>query len=155
METKYKILIAVTATTIAFASGRYSAPVKVKEVVKTVEVVKIVKDKKTDTKKRQKTVRTVVTHPDGTKEERTEIVDDIERKTDETIDKDKTTAKTDEKEITRSSGVTAISVLGGWDFRTNRSVIGISASKSILGPISVGAWGLNNATFGASIGINF
>lgn len=142
METRTKVIIAIVALAIAFASGRFLSPDKVRTEVKTVEVEKIV----------EKVVRQTVTileKPDGTKE--TVIVTDSN-----------TSSKTNEqstnatKEVTGSKDRINVSVLAGSSFPFNLSspIYGLSANKNILGPITAGVWGLSNKTFGVSLGLN-
>ncbi|MFN9955213.1 MAG: hypothetical protein ACK55I_19125, partial [bacterium] len=57
------------------------------------------------------------------------------------------------KEVT-NKGSFNISVLAGSSVPIN-GVLGVSATKSVLGPITVGAWGLTNGTAGLSVGLNF
>lgn len=54
------------------------------------------------------------------------------------------------------SSIINISALAGLD--TGRGFVptyGISASKELIGPITVGAFGLTNGTIGVSVGLNF
>lgn len=148
METKNKIILSAVAIAVAFAFGRYTTPVKIVTEVKTVEVEKktVEKDKHTETT----TVET--TKPDGTKEVRTHTITDtsITKKEVDTRRTDNTTTST------RGGSATAISGLSGVDFtQTPKIIYGAHVTKQVLGPISIGIWGLTNSTAGASIGLSF
>lgn len=159
MDTKYKIAIGVVGLTTAFAVGRYTVPERIKIEIKTVEVEKIVYKEKedTNTKKHKKTVVTEITKPDGQKEKHTEITydEDKEKKkqTDSTTDTDKTTDTV--KEVVKGDSKVTISALGGFDFSSKSTVFGASVSKPVIGPITIGIWGLSNASCGASVGLTF
>jgi hypothetical protein len=129
----------IVLAVIAYAAGRYMSPDKIKTEVKTVEVEKIV------TKVQHKKV-VIKENKDGSKE--TVIITDT--KSDE---KGKSNTDIKNKEVT-NKGSFNISVLAGSSVPIN-GVLGISANKNILGPITVGAWGLTNGIAGLSLGINF
>lgn len=121
----------------AFATGRYTAPEKVKVETKTVEVEKV--------KEKIKTV--VVKNPDGSSTTTT-IVDRDSSKGKET---DTT------KEVDNKKSSTSISALAGIDI-TNPAkgyVFGAHVSKRLLGPIEFGVFGLTNGTAGISAGLRF
>lgn len=159
MTLKYRIIICVTVVATAFAFGRYSAPATIKIETKTVEVEKKAVDKessiKVDTKKT--TVKKTIKKPDGTLETTITVVVDNSKQKDK---KDKTVAveeKTIEikKEVTKASDKVTISVLGGVNLNKVGMLYGASISKPILGPITVGVWGLSDASVGASVGLTF
>lgn len=146
METKTKFIIVVVALAVSFASGRFLTPVKT--VIKTVEVEK----KTEDTHKEKHKKTTIIEHPDGSKE--TIITDDVESDK-KTKDETKNTSDT---EITRSSSRLNISALAGGQISFSQPMplaLGASVTKDILGPVSVGLWGLNNGMGGVSIGLSF
>lgn len=124
---------------IAFCAGRFFAPEKIKIEVKTVEVEKVV------TKIQHKKV-VIRQNKDGSKE--TVIITDT--KSDE---KGKSRTDIENKEITKKGSLN-ISVLAGSSIPIN-GVLGVSATKNVLGPITAGAWGLSNGTVGLSLGLNF
>jgi hypothetical protein len=134
-----KYIAAVIVVVIAYAAGRYTAPEKIKTEIKTVEVEKVV------TKVQHKKV-VIRENKDGSKE--TVIITDT--KSDE---KGKSNTDIKNKEVT-NKGSFNISVLAGSSVPIN-GVLGVSATKSVLGPITVGAWGLTNGTAGLSVGLNF
>jgi hypothetical protein len=134
-----KYIAAVIVVAIAYAAGRYTAPEKIKTEIKTVEVEKVV------TKVQHKKV-VIRENKDGSKE--TVIITDT--KSDE---KGKSNTDIKNKEVT-NKGSFNISVLAGSSVPIN-GVLGVSATKNVLGPITVGAWGLTNGTAGLSVGLNF
>lgn len=158
MTLKYKIIISIIVVATAYAFGRYSAPEKVKTVVQTVEVEKKVTDTQTDRDKHKKTVVHEVTKPDGTKETTTEITEDTntDRKTSSTTDDTKTASQV--TEVTKSGKRLNISAMAGApiDFTKPVSpIIGAEVSTNLIGPVRLGVWGLNNATGGVTIGLDF
>jgi len=146
MTVKTKLLIVGVALLAAFAAGRYTVPEKVKIVTQTVEVEK--KQENSDLKEHTKT--TIVKKPDGSSVTTIETVAD-----DKTNETDSSTIDTQtSKEITRESQVT-ISALAGVNISSPAMVYGASVTKPILGPITIGLWGLSNATIGVSVGLSF
>lgn len=153
---KKLIGLAVLASLVAFAFGRYSAPTKVVTETKTVEVEKKTETKDTDTQQNVK--RTIVRKklPNG---------EEIEVEKDETVTKKEQEDKTtDNKQVTsdktsetiRNASSTQLSVLGGYKgFDFTSPIIGGHISRSLVGPLTVGAWGLSNATYGLSVGLSF
>ena len=143
IKTNYKVLLAILLIIVSFATGRYTVPVRVETKTITVEV----EHKKEDTKVDK--VTTIVVKPDGTKT--TVITDKTETKT-----TDDTNSKTETSKLVKNnSGNTNISVLAGLDALNPKFVYGLSATRTIIGPVSIGVWGLNNLTFGASVGLQF
>lgn len=134
-----QVIGGVIIIVIAFCAGRFFAPEKIKVEVKTVEVEKVV------TKVQHKKV-VIRQNKDGSKE--TVIITDT--KSDE---KSKGKSQTDTKEIVNGKKLN-VSALVGTTFPLN-PVFGVSANKEILGPVTAGAWGLSNGTFGLSLGLNF
>ena len=166
MTTKTKVIITVISLAVAFAFGRYTTPVKTVEVIKTVEVDKKTDDKKTDRQKDDNSVTTIVevTHPDGTKEKTTTITHKTQdhTKTDESRREEDSKSSETTKETYRSSGRVTISALGGLylpnfpsSLASPQRVYGIAVSKEVLGPLSIGVFGLNDYTAGISVGLSF
>lgn len=147
MSSKSKVLLTLGVLIVSFAAGRYSVPKKIVETeTKVVDESKVI-DK--DVKKVTKTKTT--TNKDGTTSTETEIVE--ERKT-----KVKQDTKLDEskhKEIVAGGSTLNVSLLAGTSLNSISPIYGIAATKQVLGPISVGAWGLHNKTVGLSIGLAF
>lgn len=134
-----KYIAIIVLVIVAYASGRYMSPEKVRVETVTVEVTKEV------AKKEKKTVK-IKENIDGSKE--TVIVTDTE-----TDEKSHSNSQMDTKEVINGSKFN-ISVLAGTSVPVNM-VFGVSANKAILGPITAGAWGLSNGTVGLSLGLNF
>lgn len=84
-------------------------------------------------------VVTVIKKPDGTVEKIT-------------VDKSKIISE-DRTKVNVGRSKVNLSLLGGTDF--SRPVYGLHVSKELIGPISVGLFGLTNKTVGLSLGINF
>lgn len=137
---KYKIAASLIALALAFASGRYS----VNGTVENKKVSTVVDTDKTDHK-------TVVIDKKPTGDIITTITDDIDTKTQEKQQVDDT--KTN---VAAKRSMVNVSALVANDFVGSfKPTYGVSVSKEILGPITVGVFGLTNGTIGVSIGINF
>lgn len=160
MTTKQKVIISVVALGTAFAMGRWAAPTKVKIETKTVEV-----EHKTDTVKsdldlnrHRETTTTTIKKPDGTVETTTKVVEDTNanktRQEQDTDQVNKTSSQS--KEVTYSQSKVTVSVLAGLSVSgIPTPVYGASVTKPILGPVTVGFWGLSDRTLGASLGLTF
>jgi hypothetical protein len=134
MNNKTKLIIVLVLIAGAFAAGRYSTPrtettSKESETVKK-DIVTIVKE---------------ITRPDGTKETNTTIVDRSKEKKEESR----------KEVIVPKRAVISVSALVGYSIRDSAPVYGLSVSKEVMGPITIGAFGLNNGTIGVTIGSNF
>ncbi len=149
MNMKYKILLCVGLLLLAFASGRYSvnppdATTKIDQKIDT----QVQDDKDTKTH----TVTVIVKEPTGetktTTTTDTSVIDkEVERQVSDTQ------IQQEIKSVTKRT--INVSVLGGFDKRTNLPTYGAAISREILGPITIGVWGLNNGSFGANIGLDF
>lgn len=150
-----KIALLALVLLVGFAAGRYSSPTKIEETreVKT--------DTKTNTnvqedKNKSRTKITVIM-PDGTKRivERTKTTDKLrDTSTSETHVDEKSTKLVENKHSTLSVAALAGVSVHGFSLDT-KPVYGAHVQKSILGPISLGAWGLSNQTGGLSLGLQF
>lgn len=140
MTDKIKLFVIAFSLIISFAVGRYSAQKpNVQESVKTDETKNTAIDVDT---------HTVIVHlPDGS--------------TTTTIDKSRKQNITD---VSKTASVISIesvkpqvqlSLLGGYDTKNNASVLGASVSKQMLGPITIGAFGLSSGVVGLSLGVVF
>lgn len=125
---------------IAFYCGRLSSPEKIKTEFKTVEVEKVV------TKVERKVIK-VKENADGSKD--TVIV--VDSNTNEES-RGKSTVET--KEVINAKR-TNVSLLIGGAYPISGPYYGVSAQRSILGPLTVGAWAITNRTAGLSVGLNF
>jgi len=77
-----------------------------------------------------------------------------------TIDSDVKVKKTDDKQISIQPAAKTwnVSALAGYDFSKPKDLVpiyGVSVSKQVLGPWSIGAFGLTNGIIGLSIGVTF
>lgn len=146
-----KGLIAISVLALTFAFGRYS----VKQVASKDVLKNTIMDSTIEKAKDVHTVTTVTTTVNPkTHAQVTTTVTDTEADTHTDIQTNtKTDIKTDIKYTSQPR--TNISGLVGIDFRTSKPVYGGSATRQILGPISVGVWGLSNASGGVSIGVSF
>ncbi len=143
MSRVYFTLAGVIALVIAFAVGRYTVH---KDAVETTTESK---QKEVD---KNHTVTTIVIkkQPDGTTET-TQVIDSTTKNTVNTLVN--TSAR---EEVARQNPVINISLLAGFDYsQPLKPLYGISASKEILGPMTVGVFGLTNHVVGLSIGVNF
>lgn len=150
LDPKKAAIIVVLSVVVSFAFGRYFAPEKVKEVTKTVTIEKEVERKRQDTNK--KTV--IVTRPNG--ESRTEIVEVTH--SDITKEGTKLSENEHSQEKSRSSDKVTILALGGVNVLSidrNQVQYGLSVSRPILGPITVGLWGLSSGVGGLGVGVTF
>lgn len=159
-EEKIGAIVVAILLVCSFAVGRYTTPVKVKTETKIVTVTKEVEKKSTDNKKERhkNTTTTEVTHPDGTKETTTVVTDDTdsENKTNSVAKSESSTTTDVKKEVTRSSSPVTLSILGGTSFNSfGQPIYGGSLTKPLLGPLTVGFWGLSNGTGGVSLGLTF
>ncbi len=156
MTRKTKFIIVGVTILVAYAAGRYTTPAKVVTVTKEVEVEKKTAETDTDRNKHRETTTTEVQKPDGTKETTTKVVEDTltNRQTKLTDDSVKTAeAKT---ETTYNASVLTLAVLAGLKTQDHFTpVYGLSASKEVLGPIGVGAFGFTDGVFGASLSLSF
>lgn len=140
------VLISVVAFAVGGAAGYALAPGK--EVTKTVEA-----EKKTETErdKRKETIVVEIQKPDGTKEKTTRTVEDT-KTTRNTESKEATTQA--EKPVTRPQ--VSLAILAGSPVSFPPTpVYGGYISKEIIGPITVGAWGLSSGVVGLAVGLNF
>jgi hypothetical protein len=158
---RQKIIIIVVYTAACVAGGRYLAPTKIKTEIKTVTVTKEVESKKVDQDitTHEKTTTTETDKPDGTKTIITvkEDVSNDKTNTDDKKSDDTFTTVDKTKEVTKETSKLKLSALAGVNV-TNVSggfVYGGEVSKDILGPISIGIFGMSNGVAGCSIGISF
>lgn len=165
MDTRTKIIIAAVALIGAFGAGWYLTPTKVVTKTEIKEVIKeVVKEKESTTKdkKNDKVVIVVETvYPDGRRVKETKIVDKgsvtVNIDKDKSSETDKSTETKTEKTVERAAPSLAVSVLAAKDV-TNLSAppaFGASVTKRILGPFTVGGFGLSNGTAGVSVGVLF
>lgn len=125
-----------------FAAGWYSKP-----ETKTVDDTKTEEKDKTKTEDHKKT--TIVKDKDGN--ETTTIIDDSTT----TSNHSKDSESKKETTVTSHSKIN-VSALAAIDTKSQPiPLYGISINKELIGPITVGAFGLTSGVVGISIGINF
>lgn len=155
MTLKSKIFLVGLALLASYAFGRFSAPEKVKIEKQIVEVEKKVTDRDAEKNTKKTTTTTKITHPDGRVEETTTVVEETNRKSSKTETSESGKSSSETTETTYSSSKVSVSGLWGIQIGTPGVVYGASISKPILGPITVGAFGLSNGIVGGSIGLTF
>jgi cytoskeletal protein RodZ len=146
MTIKTKIIASLVVVLVAFASGRYSVS---NPTVKTHETTQT--DSETKIDKNTHKVTTITEDKTGKK------VTTITEDTDTKADKTKDSVKTIDQTVTpQKTGTVNISALAGFGLDSGiQPVYGLSVSKELIGPITVGAFGLTNRTLGISVGLNF
>ncbi len=146
MTLKTKIIISIVVILGAFAAGRYSVK---NEITKTHETVT-----KTDTEVQKDiqviTKKVIIERPDGTKE--TTISKEINDKSQS--DTKTTTAAKDSTKVVPPPSVN-VAAMVGYDVQSFKPVYGIEASKQMLGPMTVGLFGLSSGQIGVTIGFTF
>ena len=154
MSNKVKVLIVAGVAVLFFAVGRYTAPGKVVTQVKTVEVDRKVDDSDTTKHEHKKVV--IVTKPDGTSV--TTITDNTNSDTkDHAVDNSTTTTSqlTTTEKNKASDNLTVYGLAGSNLLHGGAITYGGMVTKPLLGPVSIGVFGMTNLTCGASIGLTF
>jgi hypothetical protein len=156
-------------TVFCVALGRYTNSEKIKiqkTDTQTSTNTENKNDKTTIDTHRDDHLKTVITehdNKDGSKDKVTTITNDDESTisknqddTSSTKDSETDTSKDSEK-ISRGSDQVTISVLSAVKVTdlTGGLVYGVSITRPILGPLTVGAFGFTNSTVGLSIGLTF
>ncbi len=152
MTTKQIAIVGAVALLTAFAVGRWSAPTKVK--IQTVEVEKKTDDKKVNVDDHKLTTITETDKPDGTKVKTTTIADDRNTKVEDKKTDD--VSKSVVEELDKTTSKITISALAALNVtKPGLPMYGASITRPILGPITVGIFGLQNGTAGVSVGLTF
>lgn len=141
--TKLKYFGLLLTGVFLFALGRYTAA---KPDIKASETVITAKDQTVD--KNVKKQITETKKPDGTVTTVTTIDSNTQVKTD-------TNTQTRVSISQRTPPKPTLTLLGGYDFRDSKVVYGAHFTKPLVGPMAVGIFGLNNNTFGISLGLEF
>lgn len=147
-STKNKVIIAVVVVMTTFALGRYS--VNQTPAVRNIADSKTNKDINKD--KDTHTITTITKKPDGT------ITETIDKTTEtKSQEKDQIVSHVDQTITPPKQSKLNISVLGASDFSRGLLIptYGLSVSKEVLGPVTIGAFGLMNGVVGISIGLDF
>lgn len=166
-DVKY-VIIAVVIFIAGLACGRFTTPSKVVTKTETVtvekEVVKTKEKNVTDTNKNRELVVTETVKPDGTKIiEKHYINRDEIHSTSDKVNVATTESKTDTKSSTVTTNekndwnLSALVTSSHTDsdmFHESLSY-GVHIQRRIIGPFSIGAFGITNKTYGLSIGASF
>lgn len=158
MNTPTRIMLSII---IAFAIGRYSAPKheKIEESSQQSNATVEKEDKDVDQDKHKETTVTQVVSPDGTKSTVTKVVEDTKTNTEiKVVDKSNSTQSKSSTTELSDDPITSVMVLAGAKAHViglDPPVFGLSITRNILGPITVGAWGLSDRTVGLSLGLSF
>ena len=140
MTLKTQSIILAVAVILSFGFGRYSN--------RTAASTKIQSETDTQTKQDQVTdKRTVIVKEPGGKET-TSITEETHVQTRENTDSQM-------KETVKASPQLQVSALAGLDLNAHAPTYGVAVSKQVLGPITVGAFGLTTGIVGVSIGMTF
>lgn len=145
---KYKIIAVLVGLAVAFAAGRYTSPQSETKEETTTKEKEVDKSKKT-----HKIIKTeTITLPNGEKHTIVTEEDSSETETHKN-ESSQTQVKT---EIQYKKDTLNISALAGVDIRNSyKPVYGVAVTKQLLGPVTLGAFGLTNGTVGVSVGISF
>lgn len=145
----------------SFAAGRYTLPAKVITTTQTVAVDNKTSAEQDDVNQSKHVVTKTKTteKPDGSKVTTTVTTSDTN------TDKDKKVASTDDstitkattKEVVNNTSTVNLSLMTGtkFSFGANPLVYGGSVTKQVLGPVTIGVWGLSSGEGGASVGLTF
>jgi len=160
MKLQYKVLIGAAVVAGAFAAGRFSSPVEVREVEK-IKVVQV--EKKVEAAKEKRDVVTVVVaKPDGTTT--TTTTDKTTVDTAATTDTSTVAAGEKSKVSTYKRPDWSVTAFAGTDFQgVKRSgyslsgpvVFGAEVQRRVLGPFHVSGLVMSNGTLGVGLGITF
>jgi len=148
MDTKYKILIGLTAIGLSFGVGRFSKPAVVK--IETVEVVKTVTVKEA-AKEKIVTVEKIV-YKDGTVKETTKTEDREDTKESSNTE----STKVANSETIRDAGISlnALAIVDATNIQGNREY-GVFVSKRVFSNVSVGVMATSDKKLGLSLGLSF
>lgn len=164
---KKLVIGTIAIAAVGFLVGRYTTSVKTVIKVETQivekEVIKVVEKKVQEEKRDTVTTEDEIVHPDGTVERRKKIVD--RTKVDSMTDKNSDTSS--EKSVTQLSessfgrsqdwnlSLLATKSYIDEDMLGARVNLGFHVQRRILGPFSVGVFGITNRTYGLSVGGSF
>ena len=144
MTTREKVLTSVLVVLITFAVGRWSN--RVSTETKTLET----KVQSSDLNKNTHTETVITKQKDGSE------VTTIRQDTSVNLIKSETDKSKTYTVVKSKDSIFNVSALMSIDIKEKIvPLYGLSVSKEILGPITVGVFGLTNGTLGVSIGMNF
>ena len=149
ISTKTKTILISSSLLISFAMGRYSNNTpEIKETKKVEESIQ----KQVDEQSHTQTVIVYTKDPKGQPVVTETITNDTETKT---KDIEKVTEQDTKDSIPPKRNQWAVSGLFGLPAPGNTPSYGLHVTKEVLGPITVGAFGMTNGTLGLSIGVTF
>lgn len=141
---KYIVYGLIGAFVLGFAGGEYFSSPKTTTLEKTTQT-------DTQTKQNEVTHKKTTTVQEGNKTTTTTI-EDTQINTKSATDTDTKVYKT----VILVKKTVNVSALVGYSLSTFPvPIYGISVSKELLGPVTVGVFGLTNGIVGISLGINF
>lgn len=138
-----------------FIAGRYTAPVETKTEVEYVERLQVIRTTVVKRVVDTKTKTVIVERPDGTK---TTVIDQEKHEAEDSKSSQVATNDTSAKEshtVTSARPNWRVGALVGVHLSPGvpAPVYGAVVERRLLGPISVGAWGLGSPTAGVSGGL--
>lgn len=151
LSTKTKVIISVVVVAGAFASGRYSVQKPTIQSTTTItEAAKTNENMNTHTK----TTITETKQPNGT-DTTTTVIDQVANDTKQSTDD--ISSKASFTSTPPKTSTLNISVLGANDFSKGliAPTYGVSVTKQVWGPLSIGGFGLMNGVVGVSVGLSF
>jgi hypothetical protein len=149
MNLKYEIGALIVIWVLAFSLGRCSVqPSKVETKIETNTDT----ETKIDKNVHKSTVTVTEQEPSGAVKTTTKTIEDTEVQ--KHVDTE-TVAHTAQTITPPKTSTLNVSGLVGIDLSRQMPVYGVSINKQLIGPITVGAYGLTNGTLGVSFGINF
>lgn len=151
MQNKTIAIVSIVAIIVTFALGRYSATSSTTTLDETSKTdTQINADVNTHTSTHSVTEQ----HPDGTTTITTDT--DTTKEATKSTTKDNTTA-IDQTVVQNKRSAINVSLLAAYDGHNPGTpiVYGASVSKEVLGPITIGLFGLTSGTVGMSVGVNF
>lgn len=147
-------ILALAVILVSFAAGRYSATSTTKEI-KHDELVKVDtelhKERDMHTTTRVRTIKEpsgVVTTESVVETTVSAHTDSIVQATDSVHDTSVTISKS-------NAPKTNISALASVDFKEFKPIYGVSVSKEVLGPVTIGLFGFSSGMLGISVGVSF
>lgn len=161
----YRLIIAgIVVFSAGAAVGLYSKPAKIvtKTETQTVTqvITKTVEVDKTDYHKNKVLVETTITKPDGTVIRKREFVDKSEIVTNDQTNTDSnsnssTKTSTETSKTYASDKVSVRALVARNMDHISEELYGVGVDKKLIGPFTVGAFGLTDKTLGLSLGMNF
>lgn len=156
MPSKKQIIIVLVLCVVSAAVGRYLTPEKIKIETKIVEVESKTKDKNKQINDHKKTTIVETTAPDGTKTKTTVITDDRNSSSSSSETDNKHTETDTSKEVVRGSSKVTLSALVAMNTSSlGTPIYGLSITKPVLGPLTLGIFGLTDKVGGVSVGLTF